>query len=141
VEKREDYEMGRLAEELIEKRYGDKLKAKDQEISDISKELETIKSEKTYRSVYWSSGLSWGCSDSERVTYYSVDELTGKYKESQEELETTTKRLNDLEKLNSKITDNFEVSSKSLESRLEEIKCFEDLPWYRKMFYSFKETK
>ncbi len=73
----EDYELGRLAEELIQSRYSEKLKAKDEQI----KTLENAVEKRLYAVGHVSS---WGGIGS--YDYYSFDDLTENLKKTKESL-------------------------------------------------------
>ncbi len=102
----EDYEMGRLAEELIEKRFEDKLKMfletsriKDNEIVEIEKEL----SEEKNKKVYYKQTISMFSHRSfDTYEEISVDDITKELKKSSELLEKTNKDLDIVAKVNLK---------------------------------------
>ncbi len=87
-----DYELGRLAEELIEKRYGDKIAEyeeeiihKDKNIKDLKLQLMKLNDSKTYIKQEQHFNLYGGSSQVFR-TSYSFDEVTDQLKAANDAL-------------------------------------------------------
>jgi len=121
-----DYELGRLAEELIEKRYGEKLDAKNSEILRLTNEYDKLKAEKIYLQVIIDFNTFSG--HRETFKYFSIDELTEQLKKNKENYEEELK--------NSK--EAYEELEKKYIHDFKNINKFNNLPWYKKITYRFE---
>lgn len=105
----EDYELGRLAEELIEKRYGDKLKAKDDKINDLEKELEELKESRVYcREIIIEKVPVFGLDFKKKGSkpfreYKSIEGVNEEFNNLSKELELNKDRLSVVSKVNRKL--------------------------------------
>ncbi len=68
-----DYELGRLAEELIEKRYGDKIAR----IKELEEEIQKLKNSKTF---LMKTTLICSGNHHSDYTYFGIDDVTQKFK-------------------------------------------------------------
>jgi len=118
-----DYEMGKLAEELIEKRFADKIKryeVKEQEALSLIRSLEgenyRLKRGKVYLT-YSPSNIAFSYCNYDPYTYVGIDKIT-------EDLRATKAALKESErKLRVLISD------------------FNNLPWYKKISCDLKELE
>jgi len=122
-----DYEMGRLAEELIEKRFADKIKGYEKEAKEalsrnraLDEENRKLKDKKVYlrydtpHRPFMSFG---GCYRESPYIYVGVDEVTKDLKDTKEEL--------------GRIKEYYRMLKLD----------FSILPWYKKMMFIFKEAE
>jgi hypothetical protein len=117
-----DYELGRLAEELIEKRYSDKikgytddLKKKDDIVFELKREMRKLKDGKVYLKYSYQNTYLMTSRYYDPYTYVGIDEITTDLKDAHNELKL-------MEKLH-----------------LIKVIDFNNLPWYKKMFHRFEE--
>ena len=119
-----DYELGRLAEELIASRFKKDIEDYEKQIMELrgtisekDKEIQEEKDKKTYLRVSYHNGDFYNPS-SETHTYSTFDELTQNVKNTRE--------------------DNDELKSK-LEDRERDIRLFKESNFWERMVYKFNE--
>ena len=128
-----DYELGRLAEELIASRHAKMIERYEATIKnlessnyELKSELEEAISNRRYYKERYDSGSRY-CSSTTTLTYVGFDEVTKELKESRD-------KVNELES-------ELETINNTLNSRLNEIVVFTSLPWYGRMVYKFETNK
>ena len=76
-----DYELGRLAEELIESRYGAKLKERDDKIAKLEEQVRILENDR----IYCFNQMNRSCGNpfaKDTLIYRSFDEITKELKEA-----------------------------------------------------------
>lgn len=95
-----DYELGKLAEELIQSRYSEKLKAKDEKIAELEIKLKELEERKTYCEKTIISYTSTFGYRTPKTTveyqYKSLDEITDELTNKTKHIESLNKDINTL---------------------------------------------
>ena len=107
----EDYELGKLAEELIQSRYGKLLSEKDDKIKNLEKNITDLKESKTYCKIntilkvpIYKFGSRFEYQDSEiNIEYKNLDQISDELNEKTEHIEELNGKIDVLSNVNIKL--------------------------------------